>query len=472
VPTEREYKEWQTKLRKSRRNRNSNHAIFWLFGLVLLSVLLSWKNNQQIYQERRGSDSLNRNIENTNPTVNRSYQNIVVGSINLINNINYAQIDNQAFSIHYQGDSVSELAKLLSQFASTEAEKARIIYSWIAYNITYDVPAFLSGNYGDTSPKGILKTRKSICSGYANLYKAVAKAMGLDALVIDGYAKGVSYTINNTNEINHAWNAVKINNGWYLVDATWGAGNVNGGQFSQKFNSYYFATPPEQFIYDHFPSEKTWQFLTQPLTKKQFDLLPEVSSQFFKDGLRFVSHNTHTITASGRVDIILEADEDTIITSELKQGGTSLEKTYTFEQKQNGKIFISVAFPLSGTYDLNIFSKKRHEAGAYSHAVSYKIIANTTGEEFPLTYSNFIESAAYLYTPLNKYLASNQSYYFKVNIPNATDVQIIEPSSNNWTQLTRSGSVFEGNVDIGLGKILLAAKFSEDEKYWTLVEYN
>ena len=70
----------------------------------------------------------------------------------------------------------------------------------------------------------VLKNRFAVCSGYANLYQALGEKMGLKSAVVIGYAKGLGYLVGNASDANHAWNAVRINNSWYLIDATWGAG--------------------------------------------------------------------------------------------------------------------------------------------------------------------------------------------------------------------------------------------------------
>ena len=57
---------------------------------------------------------------------------------------------------------------------------------------------------------------------------------------------------------NHAWNAVKIDNGeWKLIDACWGAGYVNGpGQpYQRKFNASEFTKSNEEFGLKHYPTD-------------------------------------------------------------------------------------------------------------------------------------------------------------------------------------------------------------------------
>lgn len=142
---------------------------------------------------------------------------------------------------------VAKLAAELTDPAESELEKARAIYRWITKNIAYDVQGFHSGNHGDLSPAGVLTSRKTVCMGYANLFEALAEAAGLEAGILIGWCKGYGFTIGVFDEtFLHAWNAVKINNQWRLVDTTWGAGYIEGHSFIPRFTEYYFLTPPGQ----------------------------------------------------------------------------------------------------------------------------------------------------------------------------------------------------------------------------------
>lgn len=462
----RELRKWQSPNR--RRNKiNPNHLLIGLIGI--LSALLSLKNYQSM---NNSNSSVYFQPVPTYTQKPQQYDHVIAGSSSTVYNLNYEAIDQRAFSIIYEGASVSELAKILSSYTTSQAQKARIIYSWIAHNIAYDVAAYLSGNYGDVSPTSILKNRRGVCSGYANLYQALAEAMGLEAAIIEGSAKGVDYRVGNSTDINHAWNAVKIDNSWYLLDATWGAGTVNGTQFLRQFNPHYFATPPSEFIYDHFPVDSVWQLLNTRYTKQQFESLPQVSPDFFKNGLKLVNQSTNTIFAQGETEVILQAPNQTNVTARLTSQGRILEDSYTLVQRKDGYISVKAAFPIPGTYELEIFSSSNFNAQTYPHAVTYKVIAQSTGFQFPKTYSIFKQNQGYLSTPVRNSLPHSQTVYFEITVENALSVQIMNEFSNDWVELKSTGNVFSGYAKIGNGKTSIVAKFPGDERYWTLAEYN
>ncbi|MEB3160829.1 MAG: transglutaminase domain-containing protein, partial [Synechocystis sp.] len=216
------------------------------------------------------------------------------------------KLDQQAKQIQYYGTSVEELALKIRQVANNDWEKARLAYSWITQNIAYDVMMAETRNIDDLRPETVLARRETICSGYANLYQALAQTLGLEVVIIEGFGRGGDFVVGDDPDVNHAWNGVKINDQWYLLDATWGAGSVNEGQFQFKFNPHYFATEPKQLITSHFPRESQWQLLPTPYSRLQFDQLPALTPRFFRDQFALNSHQTKQIRTGGDVAITLQ----------------------------------------------------------------------------------------------------------------------------------------------------------------------
>jgi transglutaminase-like putative cysteine protease len=202
----------------------------------------------------------------------------------------YYHLENYAFNTpKSKTNTISDLAFYLSKGASNEYGKARLAYAWVAKHINYDDRGYNTGDYSDLSAEGVLKSRRAVCEGFSNLYKALCDSMGLNAIKISGYAKGYGYTNGSKfSETDHAWNAVKINGKWQLVDVTWGEGygkTVNGKLKSiKKYDPYWFATDPYEFIFKHYPEIKSLQFISSPITKEQFEQLIVVDDDIFQLG--------------------------------------------------------------------------------------------------------------------------------------------------------------------------------------------
>ncbi|MEJ8757009.1 transglutaminase domain-containing protein [Pontibacter sp. H259] len=202
------------------------------------------------------------------------------------------QLDQFAFNAdaRYTSD-VRTLATYLSKGAKTDYEKARVIFAWVAKNIRYDDYGYNTGKFIDQKPESVLKNRRSVCDGYAQLYKALGEAMGLEVEKVSGYAKGYAYRPGTTfARTNHAWNAVKIDNRWILVDPTWAAGSatsVNGRlKTIYTYDPYWFDVEPHAFLFSHMPVRPEYQNISNPISLPQYQQLAEVDPSMFRLGIR------------------------------------------------------------------------------------------------------------------------------------------------------------------------------------------
>ena len=148
-------------------------------------------------------------------------------------------------------------------------DKARAIFIWIAKNVQYDVANMYVVNTNLKTTERIektLKTRKGVCSDYADLFNDIAGKTGIKSYVIPGYTKQKGVVDN----IPHAWCATFIDSTWYLFDPTWGSGYLQNSKFVKQVNDFYFKTKPEQIIKTHIPFDPLWQFLDYPITNQEF----------------------------------------------------------------------------------------------------------------------------------------------------------------------------------------------------------
>jgi hypothetical protein len=200
----------------------------------------------------------------------------------------YAAIDQHALDAPAKAEaSLDKLARYLRKSGKTDEEKARAFYRWITDRISYDVAAFRSRRHGDQSAEAVLRKRKAVCTGYANLFVDLCTRSGLKAGKISGYSKGFGYTPGQkvVNGEKHAWNVVRIKGKWKFIESTWGAGAVNNGQFVKRFSEFYWCTPPERLIYTHFPLDRSWQLLKKPITVQQFEKQVKVDKGLFEMGV-------------------------------------------------------------------------------------------------------------------------------------------------------------------------------------------
>lgn len=291
----------------------------------------------------------------------------------------YEQIDKHAIRApkHLEHSSQT-LAAYLIEPAKNDREKARAIYRWITHNIAYDDEGFFRGQTGDLSPDGVLRNRRAVCEGYAGLFKRLGQLAGLEVEIISGYSKGYSYAVDGNDSINHAWNAVKIDEQWQLIDTTWGAGYLDEKKkrFIRLFQDHYFLTPPEQFIYDHFPKQTRWQLQQPPISKSDYDRQVYLRPAFFRTGLLVGSHPQGTIKTQNQIMITLRAPKEAALMGQLLLDNNEVDESHISIRKRVGQYEILTTFPRPGEYTLRLFTKRQNDKGAYRWALDYRIIAS------------------------------------------------------------------------------------------------
>ena len=475
--TEREYRKWHKRNQKKnkRSRRGSGFGSIFLFLIFFSSIYIAYKNNPNLLSSVTQFAQYNSLKSLTREFITKTNEPVQPTAINNLEQVDFSTIDQIARNINYYGNSTSELADILSASAQSDVAKARIIYTWITHNIDYDVVAldnlFANNIYPDVTSQTVLENRATICSGYANLYQQLAQKMGLKSVIVLGYAKGGDYIVGEDNRVNHAWNAIQVDGHWYLMDTTWGAGIVNDGMFKPRFNPFYFATKPQEFIYTHFPEDDKWQLMHNLYSRAKFDNLPDVSADLFKNEIKLVSHQSEDITTEKNLTVVLEAPEDVVGIAKLSSEERSYPSNYTLVQRKGKNLIVSVGFPQQGDYQLDIFAKPKGGDKKYPLIVTYDISASNQSLPLPKTFANFSEHNGYLESPLQSDLADNQNAYFKIKIDNAIDVQVVNQSTNKWQRLNSYGNVFTGNIKINSGKNTVIAKFPGDSRYWALVEY-
>lgn len=189
----------------------------------------------------------------------------------------FSKVDAHARSVPFpERPNVAFLTRDLVADFKTEKEKVRAIYVWIADHIRYDLKTG-TDHHADAEavlekqkPASVLKSGKAICEGYSNLFSAMCAVAGLTEIQASGYSKNDDGKVRPGG---HAWNLVRVDGAWGLIDVTWGAGAVDEqtGKYRQKFSEQYFLASPEVFIEDHYPDDPLLQLFLNPIDFQQFE---------------------------------------------------------------------------------------------------------------------------------------------------------------------------------------------------------
>ncbi len=171
--------------------------------------------------------------------------------------------------------SPGKIASYLVSFAKNDEEKARILFVYTTHVLRYDIRR--SGT--DATASWSIKNGVGVCANYARLYTDLCRAAGLKCVYVSGYSRSSPMFIpfRRAKKNDHAWNAVRIDKKWYLVDATWADGgarvirDASGRRVLQSdFNEKYWLIDPEEMILNHYPDLPRWQLLESVVTLKQY----------------------------------------------------------------------------------------------------------------------------------------------------------------------------------------------------------
>ncbi len=229
---------------------------------------------------------------------------------------------------------------------------ARAVHDYVADRVAYDVESYRSGRYPPQDAETTFRTRKSVCAGYAALFEAIGRAAGLTVETVVGRARGV---VDGMGE-GHAWSAVKLDNRWHLLDATWDAGTVGPDGFHKRFGTRYFLTPPEVFVARHFPDDARWQLLDAPRSAGDFLRAPALDPDFFAYGLRLVSPDRAESDARGEVAVTVDNPRRTSLMVTVRPDGAASAPC-----EVTGDVVVTARCPLRGAdlHEVVIFAAER-----------------------------------------------------------------------------------------------------------------
>lgn len=206
---------------------------------------------------------------------------------------NFAKADAFALKVgRLDSMNMGTIATILTKPFAEKIDKARVIYTWIANNITFDVKAARNTQTDKNTPTEVLLYRKAVGIGFATLFQDMCSSAGIRCLTADGYLKRTTEDIGqNSTEINHSWAVVQLGispDTWHYVDVALAAGTTDDDLkiFTKQFNDNYFFANKAIFNLQHFPYNEAWKLDAAPKNKKDFYALPLVKSSAYEFGLQ------------------------------------------------------------------------------------------------------------------------------------------------------------------------------------------
>ncbi|WP_299102136.1 transglutaminase domain-containing protein [uncultured Winogradskyella sp.] len=311
-------------------------------------------------------------------TANHSF-----AQISDFNHIDFKKADSIALS--YTNEGLYNLPKLAFQLTNdldTDAEKFRSIYFWVCHNISNNYSLYLRNkhqrhrlkndsiklkNWNDNFKKKLfkklLKHNTTICTGYAYLVRELANLANIKCNIIQGYGRVSTTNIETLDLPNHSWNAVKLNDKWYLCDPTWASGipNPKTNSFSFQYNNGFFLAEPKLFAVNHFPVDEKWSLIEDnAATFKEFLAAPIIYGKAYERLDNHIlpkeMHQTIKRFENVRFEYQLKKQIQPKAVVFKIDNGTSIEKIEPMNiSVQNSTLKIEHQFTKKGFYDVHLY---------------------------------------------------------------------------------------------------------------------
>lgn len=185
----------------------------------------------------------------------------------VFDNIITASPESVGYYISHNADAaeiatVQEQIKLISDSVTegidSDYEKARALALYVAGRFYYDHDAKAeSVTETNVVLYEVLKTSRTVCTGFADLYCALLQAQGIDAVNIKGGSTGGEIEYENLTDgvQNHEFTAFyhKAEERWVWVDSCWnGSGDYRNGEYIEdKPHEKFFDISDEALALDH-----------------------------------------------------------------------------------------------------------------------------------------------------------------------------------------------------------------------------
>ncbi|WP_296685906.1 transglutaminase domain-containing protein [Treponema sp. UBA3813] len=342
-------------------------------------------------------------------------------------------------------ENIIDFTKALTNGIGDTASKVKVIHDWICDNIAYDCNVFTKEGAGEQGYEAVLKKRKAVCVGYANLMAVMCKIVNIEAEIVYGWSKGFLYPGYLQEESDHAWNAIKIGNSWKLIDVTWDAGFVERRTFIKRYTNQWYNLKPSQFIYSHLPEEEKWQLLPEKQIRshEQFEKEPYISGVFFEYGLSLgknAPNYKNEIIEATSFDFT-SSNPKVSLTGDIKNdsSGVVVKQAVWFENSGNTKKFtfdvpdkenytVGLGARINGvTNNPPYFFKADFEQNVFPKAQNLLAQKKITKNEFDL-----FEKAYYFVEQNGKYYFDEDLFNNPRNSANTKILKLLERNTSRY----------------------------------------
>ena len=333
-------------------------------------------------------------------------------------------------------------------YSLSQIESAYLVYKWEFQNFQYDCYNFNRDQSKiDYTEEGTYSKGIGVCDGFSKNYVSMCNAMGVEAYRVVGYSKGAGYTPGvMPSQSDHAWNAIKIGNDYYLLDVTWGIGSCNGDTYEAKLKDAYFCTNPQAFIRTHLPVEQQYQLISPTITLEEFVNMLDINIEFYEYGFTEVSPDMPSFSTDGKITVNFAYESSDTRKTFLYhlyylQSNTYYEQANScWVDRLETSAVLTCYANQKGTYKLQVYGGPT-TLESFPLLLEYDITCTKTALTpmgFPTTYGVFSDSDMQIIEPL--YNPLTRGNLINVHIKTTTFDNLYIINNNYYRELDYNGN--------------------------------
>lgn len=256
-------------------------------------------------------------------------------------------------------ETLALLGRWIREQAPDPWHRVKLVHDVVIDRIEYDGRSAETEHRAPQDADTVFRSGIGVCAGYANLMVALGEQADLEVVYVSGLARQEAKPDGGP----HAWNAVRIDDQWYLLDATW-----DDSSSSEAYDTGYLLTPPEVFVLSHLPTDPAWQLLDVPVSRGDFVRQPLVRPGMVAAELRLLAPERSQITVSGAATLELHNPSELAVVVGWGDGATS-----RCDVAGARDLLATCRFPAPGAYDVRVFYEIG--PGDFGHGATVQVLS-------------------------------------------------------------------------------------------------
>lgn len=290
-----------------------------------------------------------------------------------------------------EATSVEAVGQWFAARITDKRELVKALHDYVVARLHYDHDALElieAKDYAHTPEQtadAVFASRTAVCEGYARLMVALGKAAGVEIAYVTGSIRDSERRLQISDDpwdtsiqealegVGHAWNAVKLDDRWYLMDVTW------DDPTGHDPKSTYLFVPPKLMALNHYPDDPKWQLLDAPLSLGDFVRQPMLSPTIGELGLSLTAPTRSQITVDGVATLVLDNPYNAAVIAQVVKNGASGDADGTPCDVTDGPTTTIRCKLADGEWEIRMYGAPRSATKAGRYMLDYigTILANS-----------------------------------------------------------------------------------------------